>query len=175
MSWFDTQFGAIVSIPWHSISNFFNEHTKCSSYEDIGKLLKYLPDKWLSVLGTKLYEEYRQFIYDFHLIFKWLDVMETKFPNAPWEFSSLLARRQKDKETIPPLPTAEEIIAYKQELNSRPPSYHSRSNVDITLGTAPQMATQSIHSITRSYHTTAPNQVDEKGMPFTTQNFESKT
>ena len=179
VGWFDQQFCELVTISWQEISSFFNEHTKCTVYQNIGTLLEHYPGEWLNVLGPRLYDRYRQFIYDFRLIFKWLDKQCAIKPGGPWEYSSLLATRQKHKESVPPLPSAEQLIGQRQVQQAvqqpRPPSYHLRSKVDEILVTALYVPTPNAHMTTGSYHTTSPNQVDEQGMPFTNDNFNSHT
>ena len=183
VTWFDAQFGSLVAITWPAMNSFFNEHTKCSSYEDFNKLLNYAPGDWLSVLGPRLYEMYRTFIYDLQLIFYWVDHMESQGVPEPWEYSTLLEMRHKVKESVKPLPELAELFEQQwreKQANKKPPqpklpSYHSRSNVNESLGTAPYMPNPTAHQTSGSYHTTSPNQVDEQGDPFTTQNFNTST
>ena len=178
VTWFDGQFGSLVTIPWQSISSFFNEHAKCTTYDKLAELLNYMPNEWFDLLGHRLYDTYRQFIYDLRLIFQWIYKMDQTCPNSPWEYATLLNMRHEVKETVAPLSSASDLQeqqARAKQQQQKPPCYQNRPDFETLLQAPPCMPDMTENQTPGSYHATSPSQVDDTGVPLTTQNFNMST
>ena len=155
--WLFAHFHATLKASSSTINTMLCKHLGIDNYQDFLKYKEYTAEDYLLLLGETIYDEHLDFLYELAIVIEYCSHQLVNFPDEPlWSFQHYLSLRFVRKANMNSFPNSAELIEQQQACfkHSSPPPYASVSSQVRSIPRA--------HSI-NSYHSTAPNMVDETG------------
>jgi len=155
--WLHTHFHTTLKANSSTIHDMLSKHLGVEDYEDLLQYKDCSAEEYLLLLGETIYNENLDFLYELAIILEYISHQMVSFPDEPWwSFQHYLSLRFVRKANKNSFPTSAELLEQQQACfnHPSPPQYASVSSQVRSIPRA--------HSI-HSYHSTAPNMVDETG------------